>query len=193
MLSLKTILIYLLGCWYLFDDVLMCLSKYRTTWTCQRDTSEPCRRETWPPLKVSRRASMPLKLSCSAWTWPSDQVSFHVFFKWCKFGKTQETNFREILSLWRGYNCRHFPSVGHEKLMAVTQQQLLFAELRDTFARRLTNHLNNVFVHQVTGPLLLALLFTYFICSFFNVKLHRSGCILLISCQMTKWVSKLLH
>ncbi|KAM6938092.1 exocyst complex component 1 isoform 2-T2 [Lycodopsis pacificus] len=37
---------------------------------------------------------------------------------------------------------------GHEKLMAVTQQHLLFAELRDTFARRLTNHLNNVFVHQ---------------------------------------------
>ncbi|XP_070816115.1 exocyst complex component 1 isoform X1 [Chaetodon trifascialis] len=37
---------------------------------------------------------------------------------------------------------------GHDKLMAVTQQQLLFAELRDTFARRLTNHLNNVFVHQ---------------------------------------------
>ncbi|XP_010771329.1 exocyst complex component 1 isoform X2 [Notothenia coriiceps] len=37
---------------------------------------------------------------------------------------------------------------GHGKLMAVTQQQLLFAELRDTFARRLTNHLNNVFVHQ---------------------------------------------
>lgn len=37
---------------------------------------------------------------------------------------------------------------GHEKLTAVTQQQLLFAELRDTFARRLTNHLNNVFVHQ---------------------------------------------
>uniref|UniRef100_A0A3Q1C5W2 Exocyst complex component 1 n=1 Tax=Amphiprion ocellaris TaxID=80972 RepID=A0A3Q1C5W2_AMPOC len=39
---------------------------------------------------------------------------------------------------------------GHDKLMAVKQQQLLFAELRDTFARRLTNHLNNVFVHQVT-------------------------------------------
>uniref|UniRef100_A0A8D3AUL7 Exocyst complex component 1 n=1 Tax=Scophthalmus maximus TaxID=52904 RepID=A0A8D3AUL7_SCOMX len=39
---------------------------------------------------------------------------------------------------------------GHEKLMAVKQQQLLFADLRDTFARRLTNHLNNVFVHQVT-------------------------------------------
>ncbi|XP_062419330.1 exocyst complex component 1 isoform X2 [Pungitius pungitius] len=37
---------------------------------------------------------------------------------------------------------------GHDKLTAVTQQQLLFAELRDTFARRLTNHLNNVFVHQ---------------------------------------------
>uniref|UniRef100_A0A673NI17 Exocyst complex component 1 n=1 Tax=Sinocyclocheilus rhinocerous TaxID=307959 RepID=A0A673NI17_9TELE len=39
---------------------------------------------------------------------------------------------------------------GHEKLMAVKQQQHLFSELRDTFARRLTNHLNNVFVHQVT-------------------------------------------
>ncbi|XP_008305397.1 exocyst complex component 1 isoform X6 [Cynoglossus semilaevis] len=37
---------------------------------------------------------------------------------------------------------------GHDKLLAVKQQQLLFAELRDTFARRLTNHLNNVFVHQ---------------------------------------------
>ncbi|CAI5640152.1 unnamed protein product [Oreochromis niloticus] len=37
---------------------------------------------------------------------------------------------------------------GHDKLMAMNQQQLLFAELRDTFARRLTNHLNNVFVHQ---------------------------------------------
>ncbi|XP_049573790.1 exocyst complex component 1 isoform X2 [Syngnathus scovelli] len=37
---------------------------------------------------------------------------------------------------------------GHDKLMAVKQQQELFTELRDTFARRLTNHLNNVFVHQ---------------------------------------------
>uniref|UniRef100_A0A673XX44 Exocyst complex component 1 n=1 Tax=Salmo trutta TaxID=8032 RepID=A0A673XX44_SALTR len=37
---------------------------------------------------------------------------------------------------------------GHEKVMAVKQQQHLFTELRDTFARRLTNHLNNVFVHQ---------------------------------------------
>ncbi|XP_026089145.1 exocyst complex component 1-like isoform X1 [Carassius auratus] len=37
---------------------------------------------------------------------------------------------------------------GHDKLMAVKQQQQLFSELRDTFARRLTNHLNNVFVHQ---------------------------------------------
>lgn len=35
--------------------------------------------------------------------------------------------------------------------MAVKQQQLLFTELRDNFARRLTNHLNNVFVHQVTN------------------------------------------
>ncbi|XP_030628361.1 exocyst complex component 1 isoform X2 [Chanos chanos] len=37
---------------------------------------------------------------------------------------------------------------GHDKLLAVRQQQNLFAELRDMFARRLTNHLNNVFVHQ---------------------------------------------
>ncbi|XP_051730726.1 exocyst complex component 1 isoform X3 [Ctenopharyngodon idella] len=37
---------------------------------------------------------------------------------------------------------------GHDKLMAVKQQQHLFSDLRDTFARRLTNHLNNVFVHQ---------------------------------------------
>lgn len=37
---------------------------------------------------------------------------------------------------------------GHDQLAAVNQQQKLFAELRDTFARRLTNHLNNVFVHQ---------------------------------------------
>ncbi|XP_077463970.1 exocyst complex component 1 isoform X2 [Stigmatopora argus] len=37
---------------------------------------------------------------------------------------------------------------GHDKLMAVKQQQSLFTDLRDTFARRLTNHLNNVFVHQ---------------------------------------------
>ncbi|XP_073709117.1 exocyst complex component 1 isoform X3 [Garra rufa] len=37
---------------------------------------------------------------------------------------------------------------GHDKLMAVKQQQHIFSELRDTFARRLTNHLNNVFVHQ---------------------------------------------
>ncbi|XP_042633633.1 exocyst complex component 1-like isoform X5 [Cyprinus carpio] len=37
---------------------------------------------------------------------------------------------------------------GHDKLMAVKQQQHMFSELRDTFARRLTNHLNNVFVHQ---------------------------------------------
>ncbi|XP_076009148.1 exocyst complex component 1 isoform X2 [Genypterus blacodes] len=37
---------------------------------------------------------------------------------------------------------------GHDKLTAVKQQLLLFSELRDTFARRLTNHLNNVFVYQ---------------------------------------------
>ncbi|XP_076873245.1 exocyst complex component 1 isoform X4 [Brachyhypopomus gauderio] len=37
---------------------------------------------------------------------------------------------------------------GHDKLTAVKQQQHQFSELRDQFARRLTNHLNNVFVHQ---------------------------------------------
>ncbi|XP_059924013.1 exocyst complex component 1 isoform X3 [Gadus macrocephalus] len=37
---------------------------------------------------------------------------------------------------------------GHDQLLAVKQQQHLFSDLRDTFARRLTNHLNNVFVHQ---------------------------------------------
>ncbi|CAL8394834.1 unnamed protein product [Boreogadus saida] len=37
---------------------------------------------------------------------------------------------------------------GHDQLLAVKQQQHLFSDLRDAFARRLTNHLNNVFVHQ---------------------------------------------
>uniref|UniRef100_H3DJV5 Exocyst complex component 1 n=1 Tax=Tetraodon nigroviridis TaxID=99883 RepID=H3DJV5_TETNG len=37
---------------------------------------------------------------------------------------------------------------GHDKLTAVKQQQDLFSDLRDKFARRLTNHLNNVFIHQ---------------------------------------------
>ncbi|XP_041081112.1 exocyst complex component 1 isoform X5 [Polyodon spathula] len=37
---------------------------------------------------------------------------------------------------------------GHDKLHAVKQQQHLFNDLREQFARRLTNHLNNVFVHQ---------------------------------------------
>uniref|UniRef100_A0A674MQB9 Exocyst complex component 1 n=1 Tax=Takifugu rubripes TaxID=31033 RepID=A0A674MQB9_TAKRU len=37
---------------------------------------------------------------------------------------------------------------GHDKLTAVKQQRELFSELRDKFARRLTNHLNNVFIHQ---------------------------------------------
>uniref|UniRef100_A0A4W4GW16 Exocyst complex component 1 n=1 Tax=Electrophorus electricus TaxID=8005 RepID=A0A4W4GW16_ELEEL len=42
---------------------------------------------------------------------------------------------------------------GHDKLSAVKQQQQLFTELRDVFARRLTNHLNNVFVHfKMTIP-----------------------------------------
>ncbi|KAK6493090.1 exocyst complex component 1 isoform X3 [Huso huso] len=38
---------------------------------------------------------------------------------------------------------------GHDKLHAVKQQQHLFNDLREQFARRLTNHLNNVFVHQL--------------------------------------------
>ncbi|XP_039606814.1 exocyst complex component 1 isoform X2 [Polypterus senegalus] len=37
---------------------------------------------------------------------------------------------------------------GQDKLAAVRQQQQMFRELREQFARRLTNHLNNVFVHQ---------------------------------------------
>uniref|UniRef100_A0A3B4DJX5 Exocyst complex component 1 n=1 Tax=Pygocentrus nattereri TaxID=42514 RepID=A0A3B4DJX5_PYGNA len=37
---------------------------------------------------------------------------------------------------------------GHDKLTAVKQQQSLFNDLRGIFARRLTNHLNNVFVQQ---------------------------------------------
>ncbi|KAJ8333306.1 hypothetical protein SKAU_G00422020 [Synaphobranchus kaupii] len=37
---------------------------------------------------------------------------------------------------------------GHDELLAVKQQQQLFCDLRDGFSRRLTNHLNNVFVHQ---------------------------------------------
>lgn len=49
----------------------------RTTWTFQKDTSEPCLRETCHPLKASRPALMPLRLSCSASMWLSDQVSSH--------------------------------------------------------------------------------------------------------------------
>ncbi|XP_059845214.1 exocyst complex component 1 isoform X2 [Hypanus sabinus] len=37
---------------------------------------------------------------------------------------------------------------GHEELHAVRQQQQQFRDLREQFARRLTNHLNNVFVQQ---------------------------------------------
>lgn len=61
--------------------------------------------------------------------------------------------------------------------MAVKQQQLLFAELRDTFARRLTNHLNNVFVHQVTGTqILLLFLKEYPFRLDFIDSLHLSVC-----------------
>uniref|UniRef100_A0A3Q2CU33 Exocyst complex component 1 n=1 Tax=Cyprinodon variegatus TaxID=28743 RepID=A0A3Q2CU33_CYPVA len=57
---------------------------------------------------------------------------------------------------------------GHDQLAAVNQQQKLFCELRDTFARRLTNHLNNVFVHQ----------FNHF--SYFKMTIpqyYRSSCL----------------
>ncbi|XP_067843322.1 exocyst complex component 1 isoform X4 [Heptranchias perlo] len=37
---------------------------------------------------------------------------------------------------------------GHDKLHAVQQQQQQFKDLREQFARRLANHLNNVFVQQ---------------------------------------------
>ncbi|XP_072920730.1 exocyst complex component 1 isoform X3 [Hemitrygon akajei] len=44
---------------------------------------------------------------------------------------------------------------GHEELHAVRQQQQQFRDLREQFARRLTNHLNNVFVQQFTQTLTL--------------------------------------
>ncbi|XP_012496549.1 PREDICTED: exocyst complex component 1-like [Propithecus coquereli] len=37
---------------------------------------------------------------------------------------------------------------GHDMLLAVKQQQQRFSDLREHFARRLANHLNNVFVQQ---------------------------------------------
>ncbi|XP_063314096.1 exocyst complex component 1 isoform X2 [Pelobates fuscus] len=39
---------------------------------------------------------------------------------------------------------------GHKMLQAVKQQQQLFSDLREQFARRLASHLNNVFVQQFT-------------------------------------------
>uniref|UniRef100_A0A6I8SE93 Exocyst complex component 1 n=1 Tax=Xenopus tropicalis TaxID=8364 RepID=A0A6I8SE93_XENTR len=39
---------------------------------------------------------------------------------------------------------------GHKMLQAVQQQQQLFSDLREQFARRLASHLNNVFVQQFT-------------------------------------------
>ncbi|XP_041435410.1 exocyst complex component 1 isoform X2 [Xenopus laevis] len=38
---------------------------------------------------------------------------------------------------------------GHDMLQAVKQQQQLFSDLREQFARRLASHLNNVFVQQM--------------------------------------------
>uniref|UniRef100_H2ZSP2 Exocyst complex component 1 n=1 Tax=Latimeria chalumnae TaxID=7897 RepID=H2ZSP2_LATCH len=55
------------------------------------------------------------------------------------------TNAAEALLQCMNVDLR-FP--GHEMLSAVQQQQQLFRELREQFARRLANHLNNVFVHQ---------------------------------------------
>ncbi|XP_040527416.1 exocyst complex component 1 isoform X5 [Gallus gallus] len=43
---------------------------------------------------------------------------------------------------------------GHDMLHAVKQQQQRFSDLREQFARRLTNHLNSVFVQQFTQTLL---------------------------------------
>uniref|UniRef100_A0A3B3I8A4 Exocyst complex component 1 n=1 Tax=Oryzias latipes TaxID=8090 RepID=A0A3B3I8A4_ORYLA len=57
---------------------------------------------------------------------------------------------------------------GHEKLLSVKQQQQMFTDLRDTFARRLTNHLNNVFVHQFNH-------FSHFKMSI--PQLYRSSCL----------------
>ncbi|XP_078073457.1 exocyst complex component 1 isoform X2 [Mustelus asterias] len=44
---------------------------------------------------------------------------------------------------------------GHDELQAVQQQQQQFKDLREQFARRLANHLNNVFVQQFTQTLTL--------------------------------------
>ncbi|XP_072425644.1 exocyst complex component 1 isoform X1 [Chiloscyllium punctatum] len=44
---------------------------------------------------------------------------------------------------------------GHDELQAVKQQQQQFKDLREQFARRLANHLNNVFVQQFTQTLTL--------------------------------------
>ncbi|XP_048797519.1 exocyst complex component 1 isoform X2 [Lagopus muta] len=43
---------------------------------------------------------------------------------------------------------------GHDMLHAVKQQQQRFSDLREQFARRLTSHLNSVFVQQFTQTLL---------------------------------------
>lgn len=135
-----------------FSDGLWLTFSCRITWTCLRDTSELCRMGTSPPLKELRPASTPLKPFCSAWMLPSDQVNLH-----------------EALLSWSSVFCLRlngklctFLCSGHEKLLSVKQQQQMFTDLRDTFARRLTNHLNNVFVHQVTHSPLLELLYQYF-------------------------------
>ncbi|CAL9695741.1 unnamed protein product [Knipowitschia caucasica] len=70
---------------------------------------------------------------------------------------------------------------GHDKLSAVKQQQNLFVELRDTFARRLTNHLNNVFVHQ----------FNHF--SYFKMTIpqfYRSSCLSLPGHDQSSTISQ---
>ncbi|XP_023566701.1 exocyst complex component 1 isoform X8 [Octodon degus] len=52
---------------------------------------------------------------------------------------------------------------GHDMLLAVKQQQQRFSDLREHFARRLANHLNNVFVQQFTQALLQLYNRTYFL------------------------------
>lgn len=59
--------------------------------------------------------------------------------------------------------CEFFLFLGHDMLHAVKQQQQRFSDLREQFARRLTSHLNSVFVQQV--------LFLIILYEIFNPKL----------------------
>lgn len=65
--------------------------------------------------------------------------------------------------LYRFVFSKFFLFLGHDMLHAVKQQQQRFSDLREQFARRLTNHLNSVFVQQV--------LFLIVLYEIFNPKL----------------------